>query len=76
MREDPVNNVPGACPSHEELIAFHDRELPESALNRVAQHIETSCPQCVAALDKLERADPLLAHLREPLPLPSATSCR
>jgi tetratricopeptide (TPR) repeat protein len=74
MSVSPVNNVPGACPSREELIAFHEGELPEPALNRVAEHIEVPCPRCVAALDKLEeQADSLLADLlREPPPITSA----
>ncbi|HKB39027.1 MAG TPA: protein kinase, partial [Gemmataceae bacterium] len=72
MSVSPVNNVLGACPSREELKAFHEGELPEPALNRVAEHIEAPCPQCVAILGDLEdRAGPLLADLRQPLPLSS-----
>jgi tetratricopeptide (TPR) repeat protein len=70
MNADPVNNVLGACPSREELIAFHEGELPEPALNRVAEHIEVPCPRCVAALNKLAEGRPtLFADLPEPLPL-------
>jgi tRNA A-37 threonylcarbamoyl transferase component Bud32/tetratricopeptide (TPR) repeat protein len=70
MNVSPVNNVLGACPSREELIAFHEGELPELALNRVAEHIEVPCPRCVAALNKLaEGRLPLFADLPEPLPL-------
>jgi len=73
MNVSPVNNILGTCPSGEELIAFYEGELPEAALNRVAEHIEIPCPSCIAVLSKLaERADPLLAELREPLPLSAA----
>jgi hypothetical protein len=73
MNVSPVNNILGTCPSGEELIAFYEGELPEAALNRVAEHIEIPCPSCIAVLSKLaERADPLLAEFREPLPLSAA----
>jgi serine/threonine-protein kinase len=62
-----------ACPSRDELKAFSIGRLPEPALDRVAAHIEAPCPRCLAALEELgDRADPLLADLREPLPLSAA----
>jgi hypothetical protein len=70
MSVGPFYNVLGACPSREELVAFHEGELPEEVLNRFAEHIQVPCPRCIAALDKLEeRADPLLDALREPPPI-------
>jgi tetratricopeptide (TPR) repeat protein len=70
MNVSAVNDDPGACPSREDLIAFHQGELLEPAMNRVAKHIEVPCPQCLAALDKLEeRTDAVLAGLRELPPL-------
>jgi tetratricopeptide (TPR) repeat protein len=70
MSMGPSNNVLSACPSREDLIAFHGGQLAESALNQVAEHIETPCRRCVSVLDKLdERVDPLLADLRKPQPL-------
>jgi lipopolysaccharide biosynthesis regulator YciM len=45
----------------------------ESALDRVAEHIEAPCPQCLAALEESNKhPDPLLADFREPLPLSAA----
>jgi serine/threonine-protein kinase len=73
MSRSDGEQVLDACPSPEELKAFCVGRLPESALNRVAAHIEARCPACTATLGELEgRADPLLADLREPLPLSSA----
>jgi hypothetical protein len=70
MNMRPSNKVVNACPSREELIAFHGGELAESALNHVAKHIETPCRHCIAVLDKLdEPVNPLLADLRKPQPL-------
>jgi tetratricopeptide (TPR) repeat protein len=62
-----------SCPSREELKAFSTGRLARSALDRVAEHIEAPCPQCLAALEELkDRADPLLDDLREPPPLSAA----
>src|SRR5262245_31695834 len=64
-----------ACPITKELQAFSTGRLPQPDLDRVAEHIEAEppCRQCLAALEDLkDRADPLLADLREPLPLSAA----
>lgn len=62
--------VPGACPSREELIAFSFGQLTDPALGWIETHIEVPCPQCLAALEELkDQMSPLVAVLREPLPL-------
>jgi tetratricopeptide (TPR) repeat protein len=67
MNRSDGRQVREACPSREELSAFNEGRLPEPALSRVAAHIDTPCPQCVAELEDLEDgASPLLADLREP----------
>ncbi len=59
----PPAPVPG-CPTPAELAAFHGGELPESAADRVADHL-AGCPACEAALDALdEREGSLVAGLR------------
>jgi hypothetical protein len=73
MNRNDGQQVLDACPSVDELKEFSIGGLPEPALNRVAAHIEAPCPRCMAALEELEdSADPLLADLREPLPLSTA----
>jgi hypothetical protein len=73
MNMNDVQQDIDACPSTNELRAFSTGRLPQPALDLVTEHIEAHCPQCVAALDKLEeRADALLADLREPPPISAA----
>jgi hypothetical protein len=73
MSMGPSNNVVSACPSREDLIAFHDGKLPEPALNQVAEHIGSPCRGCISILDKLDAAaDLLFADLRQPRPLSAA----
>jgi hypothetical protein len=73
MNRNNGQQVLDACPSIDELNEFSVGRLPEPALNRIAAHIEAPCPRCVAALAELEDSpDPLLADLREPLPLSTA----
>jgi WD40 repeat protein len=48
------------------LLAFHLGRLPESEVDRVAEHLEV-CPICEAALDHLDTTvDQLLVALRKP----------
>ena len=54
----------GDCPTAAELAAFHRGELPEEALDQVADHLDI-CPRCeerARALDPLP--DPALALLQ------------
>src|SRR5262245_46261314 len=73
MNRSDVQQGIDTCPSTKELTAFSIGRLPQSALNRVAEHIEAPCLRCVAELDKLEeRAAPLPVDLREPPPISAA----
>src|SRR4051794_15387003 len=56
---------PSTCPDHDALRAFHQGELSEPVLARLAGHLE-HCPTCEAVLATLERdsSDPVLARLR------------
>jgi len=49
----------GACPSSEELVAFHESRLPVEDAARVRNHVE-ACGLCDAQLGRLEAADPPL----------------
>jgi WD40 repeat protein/serine/threonine protein kinase len=63
-----------ACPSPQELSAFHLGDLTESELERIADHLEECC-QCEEISRELDRsADDMVAGLRryrpsEPLPV-------
>lgn len=65
MPDDTHNRGPG-CPAPPQLTQFLLGALPESHLQRLADHID-SCPQCLARIDSLgDASDPLIARLREP----------
>src|SRR4051794_39517191 len=60
------------CPTPAELTAFLLGDLPEAALDELAEHLE-GCPRCEAearALDGL--ADPLLTPFRSAARAPAA----
>jgi serine/threonine-protein kinase len=60
--------VPSNCLSEQELLAFHLGTLPESEVDRVADHLD-GCPHCEAAAQQFDRAiDPLVGALRNPRP--------
>src|SRR5688500_15124294 len=55
-----------ACPTDAELAAFHRGNLPNLALERVADHLE-HCSTCDAKLREFEQqTDPVLDALRQP----------
>lgn len=55
---------PETCPSEQELRAFQLGDLPEAALDVVAQHLE-GCPRCETRAQRLDTAvDPILSALR------------
>jgi eukaryotic-like serine/threonine-protein kinase len=64
------NGIPpqGACPDREILFAFSVGNLPEAMQETIADHI-AGCEGCVAILAEQEdKADSLVAGLRQPLP--------
>ncbi len=53
-----------ACPTRDELSAFHLGALTESLLEEIAEHLEC-CPACEALVDALDRtSDPLVDSLK------------
>ena len=60
---------PRTCPPETQLHAFQLGDLPEPALNEVAEHLE-ECPQCEArARESDTHLDAILAALRDPAPV-------
>src|SRR6185369_17259150 len=54
-----------SCPSEEQLHAFQLGQLPQPALDEVADHLE-GCPHCETVARRLDTAiDPLLAAIRQ-----------
>lgn len=45
-----------SCPTHEEISAFHDGELPAETMAQVGTHVR-ACPECTATLRNMERLD-------------------
>lgn len=59
------------CPSERQLLAFQLGDLPEHALNQVAEHLE-ACPRCDTLVQQMDaQRDPLLSALQSAAPLPS-----
>jgi serine/threonine-protein kinase len=64
MTPNSVPARPGACPSRDELSAFSRGELPDAALERLAEHL-SGCAPCASTLEGLRAADTVVARLRE-----------
>jgi len=59
---------PLACPSEQEICAFQLGDLPETALDQLAEHME-SCPRCESIAQRLDaRQDAILSAIRLPQP--------
>src|SRR5262245_12358041 len=59
---------PEACPSADELLAFHLGQVSAARIDEVADHL-TLCSACERQVQELDRlTDPVLAALRRPRP--------
>jgi serine/threonine-protein kinase len=66
MSPPDASSGPGRCPPRDELAAFNRGDLPEGALERLADHV-SDCPGCTSTLVALRAEDTAAAGLREAL---------
>jgi serine/threonine-protein kinase len=69
MSETDAHSATGPCPPRDELAAFNRGELPDPALEVLAQHV-SDCTECASTLEALRGEDTAGAGLRAALQAP------
>ena len=66
MRRSTTHDHVTHCPTREQLIELQEARLSDSDLERIAKHLETDCPRCLAGLGEIEHhEDPLIEVLKK-----------